>query len=112
MSQPSVDLEQQAEEFGQEMDGLLRATLPGLPDPPTETLFREGRAVIRPPGAYPLPLYVNGQRLASMKLSVSCELDSVGRYLAVKESSYDLLAEGGGGFHEVIPVHDDVGRQN
>jgi hypothetical protein len=49
--------------------------------------------VIRPPSANALPLYVKGQRLASMKLSISCELDSVGRYLAVKESSYDLLAE-------------------
>jgi hypothetical protein len=31
--------------------------------------------------------------LASMKLSVACELDSAHRYLAVWESTYDLLAE-------------------
>jgi hypothetical protein len=92
MSEPG-DLQQQAEEFGQEMAGLLSAALPGLPDPPTEILHHEGRAVIRPPAVRPLPLYVGGQHLASMKLSLACEMDSAGRYLAVEESTFDLLAE-------------------
>ena len=91
MSEPG-DLQQQAEEFGREMAGLLTATLPGLPDPPIEILRREARIVIWPPDNNALPLYAGGEQLASMKLSVSCELDSAGRYLAVAESTFNLLA--------------------
>ena len=85
-------LEQQAEEFGQEMAGLLSATLPGLPDPPVEILAHETRTIIWPPDGKPLPLYVNGEPLASLKLSVACQLDSTGRWLAVEESTFNLLA--------------------
>lgn len=92
MIQPPGDLEHQVEEFGRETAGLLSATLPGLPDPPVEILRREDRFVIGPPEQKPLPLYAGGQQLASIKVSLACQMDSVGRYLAVEESTFNLLA--------------------
>jgi hypothetical protein len=95
MSQPG-SLRQQAEGFGQEMAGLLAGTLPRLTEPVVEIDHRENRAIIHPPASgnvrY-LPLYARGQHLASIKLSVSCELDSTDRYLAVRESHFNLFAE-------------------
>jgi hypothetical protein len=92
MSQPPGDLERQAEEFGRETAGLLAATLPDLPDPPIEILRHEDRFVIATPGLLPLPLYASGRQLASIKVSMSCQMDSAGRYLAVEESTLNLLA--------------------
>jgi hypothetical protein len=92
MSQSPGDLEQQAGEFGREMAELLLATLPGLPDPPAEILRRGDRFVIGPPEQTPLPLYAGGQQLATMKVSLACQMDSAGRYPAVEESSFNLLA--------------------
>jgi hypothetical protein len=91
MSQPPGDLQQQVEEFGRETAGLLSAALPRLPVPPIEILRREARYVIRHSGKG-LPLYVHGDELAKLDLSVACQLDSVGRYLAVERSSFGLLA--------------------
>lgn len=76
-------LHQQVEEFGQETAELLCATLPRLPDPPVRILRYEDRFVISPPNSKPLPLYVSGEHLADMKVSIACQLDSVGHYLAV-----------------------------
>lgn len=92
MTVPSADLKQQAEEFGQEMAGLLSATLPSLPDQPIDILQRGNRFIIRPTDGTLLPLHIDGQVLASLKLSVACELDSASRYLAVSESTFSLLA--------------------
>lgn len=92
MSETPGDLQQQVEEFGQETAELLLATLPGLPDPPVRILQHENRTIIGPPDSKPLPLYAKGQHLADMKISIGCQLDSVGRYLAAQESTFDLLA--------------------
>jgi hypothetical protein len=78
MSKTPGDLQQQVEEFGQETAELLSATLPGLPEPPVTTLRHDNRTIVRPPDGQ-LPLYVNGQHLADMKLSFACQLDSVGQ---------------------------------
>lgn len=93
MSEPAGDLQLQAEEFGQEMAGLLSATLPGLPTPPVEILQHNDRVIIRPPDGKPLPLYIKGEHLAGIKLSVACTVDSTGKYLAVAESTFNLLAK-------------------
>jgi hypothetical protein len=92
MSKTPGDLQQQVEEFGQETAELLSATLPGLPDPPVRILGHENRIIIGPPEGKPLPLYAQGQHLAEMKISIACQLDSVGKYLAVEESTFNLLA--------------------
>ena len=92
MSKTPGDLQQQAEEFGQETAELLSATLPGLPDPPAQILGHENRIIIGPPDSKPRPLYAKGQHLADMKISIACQLDSVGKYLAVEESTFNLLA--------------------
>ncbi|MGH3273565.1 MAG: hypothetical protein ACRDNZ_04470 [Streptosporangiaceae bacterium] len=92
MSQLPGDLQRQVEEFGQETAELLSATLPGLPDPPVEILQRQDRFIIGPPKQKPLPLYAGGQQLASIKVSLACGLDSIGRYLAIEESTFSLLA--------------------
>jgi len=92
ISETPGDLQQQVEEFGQETAGLLSATLPGLPDPPVRILRYENRTIIGPPDSKPLPLYARGQHLADMKLSVACQLDHAGQYLAVEESTFNLLA--------------------
>jgi hypothetical protein len=68
------------------------ATPPDLPDPPIQILRRENRPIIGPPGSKPLPLYANGKHLGDMKISIACELDSVGQYLAVQESTFNLVA--------------------
>jgi hypothetical protein len=86
------DLHQQVEEFGQETAGLLSATLPNLPVPPVDILVHDNRSIIRPPDRKSLPLYAGGQHLADMKISIACQLDSSGQYLAVEESTFDLLA--------------------
>ncbi len=92
VSKTPGDLQQQVEEFGQETAELLSATLPKLPDLPVRTLQHENRTIIIPPDSKPLPLYVKGQHLADMKISIACQLDSVGQYLAVEESTFNLLA--------------------
>ena len=92
MSETPGDLQQQVEEFGQETAGLLSATLPGLPEPPIEILRHENRTIVGPPEGQRLPLYVGSQHLADMTLRVACQLDSAGQYLAVEESSFNLLA--------------------
>ena len=92
MSKTPGDLQQQAEEFGQETAELLSATLPGLPDPPVRILGHENRIIIRPPGSKSLPLYAKGQHLADMKISIACQMDSVGKYLAVEQSTFNLVA--------------------
>ena len=91
MSESPGDLQQQVEEFGRETAGLLSAALPRLPAPPIEILRHETRYVIRPSGKG-LPLYVKGDELAKLELSVARQLDSVRRYLAVERSSFGLVA--------------------
>ena len=90
MSKTPGDLQQQVEECGQETAELLLATLPALPDPPVQILRHENRTIIGPPGSKPLPLYAKGKHLADMKISIACQLDSVGKYLAVEESTFNL----------------------
>ena len=86
------DLHQQVEEFGQETAGLLSATLPKLPLPPVRILVHENRSIIQPADGRALPLYAKAQHLADMKISIACALDSSGRYLAVEESMFNLVA--------------------
>jgi hypothetical protein len=86
-------LAEQAQEFGQEMTELLLATLPGLPVPPIEILQAGDRVIIRSPSPDLLPLYARRQRIAGMRVSVACQMDTTGQYLAVEESTYDLFAE-------------------
>lgn len=92
MSGPHADLQHQVEEFGRETAGLLSTALPRLPERPIEILHREDRYVIRPGDNKGLPLHVDGKELARLELSIACELDSVGQYLAVERSSFGLLA--------------------
>jgi hypothetical protein len=92
MSDTPGDLHQQVEEFGRETAGLLSATLPNLPDPPVRILAHENRSISQPADGKALPLYACGQHLADMKVSIACELDSSGQWLAVEESTYNLLA--------------------
>jgi hypothetical protein len=91
MTETPGTLNQQAEEFGQETAELLSATLPGFPDPPIEILRHEARSIIRPVGPG-FPLYIHGQHLAALKITIACQLDSVGQYLAVEESTCNLTA--------------------
>jgi hypothetical protein len=93
MTDPPPGLVDKAQEFGQEMAGLLLAALPRMPERPVEILQSGGRVVIRSPAPDPLPLYAGDQRIAGMKLSVACQMDSAGQYLAVEESTYDLVAD-------------------
>lgn len=46
-----------------------------------------------PPSPDLLPLYARRQRIAGMRVSVACQMDTTGQYLAVEESTYDLFAE-------------------
>jgi hypothetical protein len=87
-----ADLHQLVEEFGQEAAGLLSATLPGLPVPPLRIRVHENRSIIDPADGKSLPLYARGHHLADMKISIACKLDSSGRYLAIEESTYNLVA--------------------
>lgn len=88
------DLQRQVEEFGEEMAELLKLTLPGMPDPIVDTQHKESRYVIRAGNDQRgVPLFVSGQKIATLVASVKCRLDSVDRYLAVEHSTYSVLAE-------------------
>lgn len=90
------DLRRQVEEFASHVDGLLRATLPGMPDLTVDTEYRPDRnlyVISAGENARGVPLFVGGHRLATLAVSVSCRLDSVERYLAVEESRYSVRAD-------------------
>jgi hypothetical protein len=61
--------------------------------PPLEILAAGARFVVRTTGGDPLPLFAARHRVAGFKVSVSCQLDSAGVYLAIFESTFDLLAD-------------------
>ena len=95
MNESPGDLHAQAEEFGQETAELLSAALPGLPVPPVEILGRDDRYIVRASASgnsKGLPLYVKGKQLGTFDISFACQLDSRGRYLAVEQSTFGLLA--------------------
>ena len=91
VTSPASGLAQQAQEFGQEMAGLLLATLPGLPEPPVQILASGDRVIIRSAGS--LPLCIDRKRIAGLEISVACQMDSSGSYLAIYESTYSLVAD-------------------
>jgi hypothetical protein len=83
-------LTEQTQRLSDEMDGLLKAVLPQTPDFEVELV--DPRSIVRPVGGV-VPLLVDRTPLASLHVSVSCCLDSRGRYLAVEESRFHLLAD-------------------
>ena len=73
-----------------EWDGLLKGAFPRAPDFDVETLGP--KFVVRPIDRV-VPLFVQGQRLASLEVSASCVWDSRSRYLAVERSKFILAAD-------------------
>lgn len=86
-----ASFEQQADDFGQDMAGLLRATLPGLPDPPVDVDSAGGQTVITTQARTGLPVLIGGKPLAGMRISFTCAPDLAGN-LAVEETDFTLLA--------------------
>lgn len=82
-------LGEQTRQLGQEMATLLESVFPEIPDFEVEVL--ENRSVVHPVDGV-VPLFVRGERLAGLDISVSCRLDAEGRYLAVEESRFKLYA--------------------
>ena len=89
-SHPPRALYDLARELSDEWDGLLKAAFPRAPDFDVETLGP--KFVVRPIGRV-VPLFVQGQRLASLEVSASCVWDSRSRYLAVERSKFTLAAD-------------------
>jgi hypothetical protein len=90
------DLQEQVAEFATQTAALLSATLPDMPDPIVETEHRSDSnlyVIYVGENAHGVPLFVGGQRLATLTASVSCRLDSVNRYLAVEQSRHSVRAD-------------------
>lgn len=96
MTNPVGGLEQQVAELAEHMDGLLRATLPDMPDLTVDTEHRpdiDVYVISLGEDAQGLPLFVGQRRLAALTGSVGCRLDSANRYLAVTHSKYSVRAD-------------------
>jgi hypothetical protein len=99
MTSPDDDqpasLEEQARDFAEEIASLLKGVLPGAPG--IQAVRYRDRFVIRPSGSTNkergVPLFVNGERLATLNISLQCGLDSSGRWLTVYSSSFALVAD-------------------
>ena len=81
------DLQGKVREFGVELAELLNGTLPEVP--PID-VAQQGDAFHVQPGASEgaVPLFVNGERMASLIIKIRCRLDSRDQYLAVQSSRF------------------------
>ena len=89
-------LVEKARSFAEETASLLEGVLPH--PPPMDVLRHRDRYVIRPGGESSddpavVPLFIAGQRTASLQITFLCRLDSVGRYLAIEQSTFGLHAD-------------------
>lgn len=98
MPRPSVseNLRDLARGFGEEVATLLDAVLPEAP--PVDVVRHEDRYVIRPgnepgDGRALVPLFIDGDRVASLEISMFLRWDATGHYLAVETSSFGLSAD-------------------
>lgn len=87
-------LPQKAAEFAAEVQALLDAVLPG--ERAVRAVQLGDRYVVRPEGggleAGCIPLRVQDEPLASLRLSFRCRLDHLGAYLAVEKSAFVLAS--------------------
>ena len=96
MPEEGPDLFADARKFGEETNGLLAAVLPHAPA--IEVVRYEQRFVIRPQGErgqgeVSVPLFLKGEHVASLDISIWCRADSTGRFLAVDSSRFGLKSE-------------------
>ena len=82
-------LREQAEQFADELTTTLRGSLPDAPDAFAET--HGDRVVVRP--QRDVPLLVKGQELAKLEVTIRCQIDSAGRWLAVESSKFVIAAK-------------------
>lgn len=85
---PDASLVQQAEGFAAELTALLQRALPGSPAAVAEVAGE--RVVVRPEAE--IPLFVDQRDLAVLTVSLRCQLDSRGKWLAIEESNFGLTA--------------------
>jgi hypothetical protein len=89
-----ADLQQRAVDFAMEVQALLDAVLPG--ERQVRAVQLGDKYVVRPEGSglEPefIPLLVQGEALASLRLSFRCRLDHFGAYLAVEKSAFVLAS--------------------
>jgi hypothetical protein len=84
--EPLPSLEEQAQQFADELSALLTAVFPGAPGVAAQ--ISGDRVVVAP--VEDVALLVEGNRLATLEIHVRCRLDSRGRWLAVDQSAYKL----------------------
>lgn len=84
-----ASLEEQADEFAADLTDVLQRTLPEAPTAGAEVAG--DRVIVSPSGD--VPLFVDGVRLATLRIRMHCELDSRGTWLAVEASKVALVAE-------------------
>jgi hypothetical protein len=88
------DLFGQAHAFADDVADLLQSTVTN--DAPIKAEVRGGRVVVAPldedGGTVLLPLCINGQPVASLRVHFECSWDYEKRFLAIQESSYALLS--------------------
>jgi hypothetical protein len=88
-----VNIEQEALKFADELGDVLSRVLPG-DFPPPQVLLLEDRFVIHPgkdTRPTPVPMYAQGEQLASLKVSYSWCADKNNQYLAVEKSLLELF---------------------
>lgn len=78
----------QAEEFAAELTSVLQSSFRDSPSAVAEVTG--DRVVVRP--EEPVPLFIRGQRRATLEVRLRCELDSRGTWLAVESSGMTLTA--------------------
>lgn len=81
-------LQEQAESFATELTLLLQRTLPKAPAAVAKVTGN--RVLVQPSG--PVRLFVGGHPLAELDVSLRCQLDSRGTWLAIEDSNYGLRA--------------------
>jgi hypothetical protein len=87
-----LTLVEQAERFATDLSATLQGALPHSPSAKAEVSeASERRVVVRPEREF--NLFVKEEPLAVLDIRLRCQLDSRGKWLAVEDSSYALIAK-------------------
>lgn len=86
----SASLYEQAEAFARELSETLVGSLPSSPEAVAEVSDAAERVIVRP--ERDVPLLIDGERFGDLRVSIRCQLDSRGTWLAVESSGFQLVA--------------------
>jgi hypothetical protein len=88
--EPAGSLENQAEQFAEELTETLTGSLPGAPGATAAVAAESARVVVQPTAG--VELFIHGNVFATLVVRIRCELDSRGTWLAVESSGFSVVA--------------------